>query len=145
MNEWPFISIHICERTGKELPESVMLITRFTRVTPWHLTSLNHLAIYNIIKCIFNTFRCTLQGNIHIGLLMFRTSQKVKRMFDSIIYDYRHINQKVINPFTKRNTLLCDMICSCIPLYYKVNISSRFSRFPRKYEINVSSLMVVDN
>ena len=36
-NEWPFIPIHmsLCERTGKELPWSVMLVTRFTRVTPW--------------------------------------------------------------------------------------------------------------
>ena len=26
---------HTCERTGNELPGSVMLIARFTRVTPW--------------------------------------------------------------------------------------------------------------
>ena len=30
---------YICERTGKELPLSVMLITRFTRVTPWMFIS----------------------------------------------------------------------------------------------------------
>ena len=36
MNEWPFISIHtnMCKYTGKELPWSIMLVTRFTRVTP---------------------------------------------------------------------------------------------------------------
>ena len=35
MSEWPFIPIHIYEFTGKELPRSVMLITRYTRITPW--------------------------------------------------------------------------------------------------------------
>ena len=34
INEWPFILIHLCEHTGKELSWSVMLITRFTQVTP---------------------------------------------------------------------------------------------------------------
>ena len=34
MDGWPFIPIHVCERAGKELPRSVMLIARFTRVTP---------------------------------------------------------------------------------------------------------------
>ena len=28
-------NLNKCERTGKELPGSVVLITRFTRVTPW--------------------------------------------------------------------------------------------------------------
>ena len=33
--EWPFIPIHICELQGTGLPWSEMLITRYTRVTPW--------------------------------------------------------------------------------------------------------------
>ena len=34
--EWLFIHIlTVCERGGKELHGSVMLITKFTRVTPW--------------------------------------------------------------------------------------------------------------
>ena len=39
MNEWPFILIDIdiilCERTGMEPTLSVMLIMKFTRITPW--------------------------------------------------------------------------------------------------------------
>ena len=36
MNEWITVYPYWqCERTGKELPGSVMLITRFTWVTPW--------------------------------------------------------------------------------------------------------------
>ena len=37
MNEWPCIPIHtdMYECTGEELSWSVMLITRFTRATPW--------------------------------------------------------------------------------------------------------------
>ena len=35
--EWPFLPIHtdLCEGTRKELPWSIMLITRSIRVTPW--------------------------------------------------------------------------------------------------------------
>ena len=33
------VNAALCEHTGKELPGSVMLITRSTQVTPWHHTA----------------------------------------------------------------------------------------------------------
>ena len=43
MNEWPFIPIHICEFTGKELPWSVILITGYIRVIDWIKTVITSL------------------------------------------------------------------------------------------------------
>ena len=63
VNEWPAIPIHtdMCDHTGKEPHWSVILITRFTRISPWMYFSFNVF----LLECmhIFNDSLDTTVGS----------------------------------------------------------------------------------